>query len=87
MDLGGRVPDALKRLTDFEEMLVARVHPLVQVYTLHPSGQTAYVGHIVNYRQRVVEWVRQLPVSPGDAPIILVRRKTREAVGAEARRT
>jgi hypothetical protein len=78
MDLGGPVPAELAVLTDFEEMLVSRIHPLVQVFTLFPSGQMAYVGHIVNYRQRSVKWITDLPLRPADVPIVLVRRKTRE---------
>jgi hypothetical protein len=86
MDLGGPVPPQLRILTDFEEMLVARVHPLVQVYTLLPSGQCAYVGHVVNYRQRAMEWVSELPLRPQDVPIVLVRRRTKEASGTSGRR-
>ena len=87
LDLGGEVPRPLSRLTDFEEMLVARIHPLIQVFTLFPSGQTAYVGHVVNFRQHSIRWVQNLPLHPDDIPIILVRRKTREAAGTRARRS
>lgn len=86
MDLGGPVPAELAALTDFEEMLVSRVHPLVQVFTLFPSGQIAYVGHIVNYRQHSIEWITDLPLKPVDVPLILVRRKTREAAGIQRKR-
>ena len=44
MDLGEPAPPALGALTDFEEMLVSRAHPLLQVFTLFPSGEIAYVG-------------------------------------------
>ena len=83
MDLGGPIPMELQGLTGFEEMLVSRVRPLVQVLTLFPSGQLAYVGHIVNYRQQSTEWVRELPLRPAVVPITLVRRKTREAPGVQ----
>ena len=69
------MPSPLAKLTDFEEMLVSRIHPLIQVFTLFPSGQIAYVGHIVNFRQRSIHWVQNLPLHPNDIPIILVRRK------------
>ena len=32
-------------LTDFEQMVLALVHPLVQVYTIPTTGELAYVGH------------------------------------------
>ena len=37
---------AVAQLTDHEEMVLALVHPLVQVYTLPRTGQLAHVGHI-----------------------------------------
>ena len=37
-------------LSDHEEMVLALVHPLVQVYTIPRTGQLAYVGHICNFR-------------------------------------
>ena len=86
MDLGGPVPPALAALTDFEEMLVSRVHPLVQVFTLFPSGQLGYVGHIVNYRQDSVEWVQALPLTPADVPVVLVKRQTRESKSVQRKR-
>ena len=87
LGLGSGMPAPLAKLTDFEEMLVSRIHPLIQVFTLFPSGQIAYVGHIVNFRQRSIHWVQNLPLHPNDIPIILVRRKTREAAGVRRRRS
>ena len=87
MSPGRPVPPELAALTDFEEMLVSRIHPLLQVFTLFPSGQLAYVGHIVNLRQHSVEWIQDLPLRPEDVPIVLVRRRTREAKGVQKRRT
>ena len=46
----GEFVPALAALTDHEEMALALVHPLVQVYTLPRTGQLAYVGHICNFR-------------------------------------
>ena len=60
MALGDTFP-ALDALTDVEAMLVARVHPLVQVFTLYPSGQLGYVGHIVNLEQKAVEFLEAAP--------------------------
>ena len=41
---------AVAALSDHEEMVLALVHPLVQVYTIPRTGQLAYVGHICNFR-------------------------------------
>ena len=43
---------AVAALSDHEEMVLALVHPLVQVYTIPRTGQLAYVGHICNFRQK-----------------------------------
>ena len=44
--------EAVFSLTDSEEMVLALVHPLVQVYTIPRTGQLAYVGHVCNFRQK-----------------------------------
>ena len=44
---------ALAALTDHEEMVLALVHPVVQVYTIPRTGQLAYVGHICKFGQKV----------------------------------
>ena len=43
---------AIAALTDGEEMVLALVHPLCQVYTIPRTGQLAYVGHVRNFRQK-----------------------------------
>ena len=48
---------AVAALTDHEEMVLALVHPLVQVYTIPRTGQLAYVGHICNFRQKVTTFL------------------------------
>ena len=60
-------------LSDFEEMVLALVHPLVQVYTIPRTGQLAYVGHVCNFRQNVPKFIASLPVLPGDMPLVMVR--------------
>ena len=60
-------------LSDFEEMVLALVHPLVQVYTIPRTGQLAYVGHVCNFRQNVPKFIASLPVLPGDMPFVMVR--------------
>ena len=44
-------------LSDHEEMVLALVHPLVQVFTIPRTGQLAYVGHICNFRQKVPQFL------------------------------
>ena len=63
----------LADLTDFEEMVISLVHPLVQVFTIPTTGELAYVGHICNFRQHVSEFLSSLPVLPKNMPFVLVR--------------
>ena len=67
-------------------MLLARVHPLEQVFTLYPSGQLGYVGQIVNLEQKSVEFLEAIPPPPEELPILLIRRMTREPFAKRARR-
>ena len=50
---------AIAALTDHEEMVLALVHPLVQVYTIPRTGQLAYMGHIHNLRQKVTKFLHR----------------------------
>ena len=76
---------AVAALTDHEEMVLALVHPLVQVYTIPRTGQLAYVGHICNFRQKVSEFLSRLPTSPDEMPFVQVRpRKYKNHVPPEA---
>ena len=64
---------AVAALSDQEEMVLALVHPLVQVFTIPRTGQLAYVGHICNFRQKVSKFLCQLPTLPKDMPIVRVK--------------
>ena len=64
---------AVAALTDHEEMVLALVHPLVQVYTIPRTGQLAYVGHICNFRQKVSKFLSSLPTLPEEMPFVQVR--------------
>ena len=76
---------ALAALTDHEEMVLALVHPLVQVYTIPRTGQLAYVGHICNFRQKVSKFLASLPTMPADMPFVHVRpRKYRGNASGKA---
>ena len=64
---------AVATLTGHEEMVLALVHPLVQVYTIPRTGQLAYVGHICNFRQKVSKFLSSLPTMPQEMPFVQVR--------------
>jgi hypothetical protein len=64
---------AVALLTDHEEMVIALVHPLVQVYTIPRTGQLAYVGHICNFRQKVAKFLKSLPMPKHEFPFVMVR--------------
>ena len=64
---------AVAALSDSEEMVLALVHPLVQVYTIPKTGQLAYVGHVCNFRQKVSAFLSSLPTLPSDMPFVMVR--------------
>ena len=66
---------ALHALTDFAEMVISLVHPLVQVYTIPTTGEFVYAGHMSNFRQHVSSFPSSLPVLPRDVPFILVRAR------------
>ena len=77
--LGRSVDDfapAVALLTDHEEMVIALVHPLVQVYTIPRTGQLAYVGHICNFRQKVAKFLTSLPIPKKDFPFVMVRPRS-----------
>ncbi|KAK3933276.1 ATP-dependent DNA helicase [Frankliniella fusca] len=58
----GEVPPELDNLSFIEQLVIARVHPVVSVYRLK-SGQRAFSGHVINFRQDVYEFAKVLPHS------------------------
>ena len=77
--LGRSVQDfapAVAALSDGEEMVLALVHPLCQVYTIPRTGQLAYVGHVCNFRQKVTKFLSSLPTLPGNMPFVKVRPRS-----------
>ena len=48
----GIVPSQLEGLTQIEEMLIARVCPIMSVYRKH-GGQRGYRGHVLNLPQDI----------------------------------
>ena len=66
------VPKELYELTQIEEMLIARVFPVISVYT-KPGWQRAYKGHCINFPQNIQHLADRLPRYPKHLPIIIVR--------------
>ena len=70
----GSVPQCLLDLTQIEEMLIARVTPIMYVYRKQ-GGQRGYKGHILNLSQDVQSLLDVLPPRISDLPILVLRRK------------
>jgi len=72
-----QVPKELQGLTQLEEMLIARVFPVISVYT-KPGGQKAYKGHCINFSQDIQELANSLPRYPNQLPVIVVSIKGKD---------
>ena len=72
MDPGDQL-EVLKFLTQVEEMLIARVNPILQV-THARGGQYKYSGHTICFPQDVAMVAKTLPRHVEDLDIIIVRR-------------
>ena len=59
----GAVPEALQDLTTVEQMLIARVAPVMSVMRLpeYRGGQWRFKGHVVRYPQDIQSVVSVLP--------------------------
>jgi len=71
----GEIPNELRDLTEIEEMLIARVFPIVSVYCLR-GGQYAYRGNVVNFPQDVMEFTTRLPRNPSSLDVLVVQRQS-----------
>ena len=69
----GKVPQCLQGLTQVEEMLIARVSPIMLLYRKH-GGQRGYKGHILNLSQDIQSLVDKLPQDISNLPIVIPRR-------------
>ena len=65
------MPVELENLKQIEEMLIARVFPVISVYTKR-EGQRAYRGHCINFPQEVQQLLYTLPRQPKELPVIIV---------------
>ena len=74
----GRVPIIFTTLTMIEQLLIARMYPVVSVFRLR-SGQLAYSGNVINFPQDVASFAQTLPHSIADLRgIVVIRRETAE---------
>jgi hypothetical protein len=53
-------------------MLIARIHPLMTVYTVR-GGQRKGAKHAINFRQNVTRLAAELPIALQDIPMIVRR--------------
>ena len=67
-------PPVLSLLTQVEEMLIARVNPILQV-THACGGQYKYNGHTISFPQDIISIVKTLPHRIEDLDILIVRRE------------
>lgn len=72
------VPKELQGLTQFEEMLIARVFPVMHVYTKPRGGQRAYKGHVLTLPQDVQQLADVLPRCPKELPVIIFTVKGKD---------
>lgn len=72
------VPIELQGLTYVEQLLIAKVQPVIRVYRIKSRGlpgQFAYKGNIINVGQNIDEIIRCLPRIPSTLSTIVVRRE------------
>ena len=71
----GEIPPELVCLTPIEEMLVARVYPIISFHQVKGS-QCKYSGHVVNFFQNINNFVNELPRKVSElTSLIVVKRK------------
>jgi hypothetical protein len=66
--------DGLPVLTQMEEMLIAPVHALVQLWQVR-GGQFKYTGHTCNFPRDNAVFHAKVPLLPNECDIIIMRRR------------
>ncbi|XP_054260005.1 uncharacterized protein LOC128984689 [Macrosteles quadrilineatus] len=72
----GDVPPQLQDLTPAEQMLIAKVQPVIRLYQYRSCGQIFYNGHVINIAQDLSEITHFLPRAPNTLNVVIVRRPT-----------
>ena len=70
----GKQPPVLSILTQVEELLIARVNPILQV-THARGGQYKYSGHTISFPQDIISIVKTLPHRIEYLNILIVKRE------------
>jgi hypothetical protein len=78
----GIIPQALPQLTQIEEIIIAPIHALVQLWQVQ-GGQYKYTGHICNFPRENAIMVAKVPLLPEECDIIIMRRSGTENVTNE----
>lgn len=65
------IPPELSGLSLIEQILLARVHPVVSVFKVR-GQQRAYSGHCINFVQHVEQVASRLPVAPEALSCVLI---------------
>ena len=74
-------PHHLPKLSEIEEMLIARVYPVMKTYRLK-GGTIGYKGDVLNIEQDIGGLVSSLPQRINQLPVMIVRKQnTNVAVG------
>lgn len=71
----GPVPEIFAELSPVEEMLIARVHPVICVFR-RKGGQYFYKNHVINFRQNVTEFASKLPHTLSSLSKVFIVRRT-----------
>ncbi|XP_053204723.1 uncharacterized protein LOC128389199 [Panonychus citri] len=78
----GQVPDQLKVLSPIEELLIAKIHPVVTYYRIR-GEQTGYSGNVINFRQNINRLYSSLPPSRDELSRIIVGVREGNDIPAE----
>lgn len=65
-----QIPPQLRNLTQLEEMMIAKVHPIIMIYIVR-GGQRKTKNHVINFPQNVTRFANTLPLLPNEIPLIV----------------
>uniref|UniRef100_A0A158P537 ATP-dependent DNA helicase n=1 Tax=Tetranychus urticae TaxID=32264 RepID=A0A158P537_TETUR len=71
----GPIPEVLQDLTPIEEMLIAKIHPVVCFYRIR-GQQMSYSGHVIHFKQDIVNLYSKLPIDPSFSQAIAIISRT-----------
>ena len=72
----GRAVNVLAGMKPLTEMAIARVHVVMQVWTMRSTGQLALSGNVCNLPLQHERWVAELPRRPEQCKMLLIDRRT-----------